>query len=201
MEHDHGHVLNVWEPSGPAVELIPPDPSHAPLVWRWRQQALARRFNPFLPADEASLARRLVPERADLTNYALDGHRWMVRWEGAIVGTVGLHATHWESGNTEIGYQLDEAVHGRGVGTAAVWTLVNHLYAQTEMVHILALIAAEHVASQRLIQKLGFVVEGRLRSHVLVEGHRLDQVIYGMLREDWARVDGPRGDGPTEPDR
>ena len=169
-----------------AIRLIAPRPEHAPLVWRWRPQAGARRYNPFLPWDEAALAARLIPERANLADHSLDAHRWMVEWEGAVVGTVGLHATHWDSGNTEIGYQLDEAVHGRGVGTATVRALVTLLYAETDLEHILAIIAADNLASHRLIQKLDFVMEGRLRSHVLVEGRRLDQVIYGMLRGEWS---------------
>jgi RimJ/RimL family protein N-acetyltransferase len=39
--------------------------------------------------------------------------------------------------------------------------------------------------AQRLYEKLGFVVEGRLRRAGYVNGRADDLVVMGLLREDW----------------
>jgi ribosomal-protein-alanine N-acetyltransferase len=43
---------------------------------------------------------------------------------------------------------------------------------------------AGNQASQRLLEKLGFVYEGTLRGHILRDGERRDCVLYGKLKSD-----------------
>ena len=38
-------------------------------------------------------------------------------------------------------------------------------------------------ASKRLLEKLGFTYEGRLRKHIVRDGERRDCLIYGRLRD------------------
>ncbi|MCH8310963.1 MAG: GNAT family N-acetyltransferase, partial [Chloroflexi bacterium] len=39
--------------------------------------------------------------------------------------------------------------------------------------------------STRVMEKLGMTLEAHLRSHVLIEGVRQDEVHYGLLRQEW----------------
>jgi RimJ/RimL family protein N-acetyltransferase len=41
--------------------------------------------------------------------------------------------------------------------------------------------------SIRALERLGFVREGVLREHYLVQGEPQDAVVYGLLRSEWAR--------------
>ena len=40
-----------------------------------------------------------------------------------------------------------------------------------------------NIASQRLLERLGFTYEGRLRAHIVRDGARRDSLVYGLLRD------------------
>ncbi|MBM7056477.1 MULTISPECIES: GNAT family protein [Streptomyces] len=42
-----------------------------------------------------------------------------------------------------------------------------------------------HVASARVLEKLGFVREGTLREDCVVNGDVSDSWVFGLLRRDW----------------
>lgn len=48
-----------------------------------------------------------------------------------------------------------------------------------------------NVASQRVLERVGFRQEGLLRGHVVVRGHRQDSLLYGLLAGRTARAATP----------
>jgi RimJ/RimL family protein N-acetyltransferase len=42
-----------------------------------------------------------------------------------------------------------------------------------------------NTASNRVLEKLGFLREGRLREDCIVDGEVSDSFVYGLLRRDW----------------
>jgi RimJ/RimL family protein N-acetyltransferase len=63
---------------------------------------------------------------------------------------------------------LDGKVVG-GIGLEKVW-------AKTDL---------RNLRSSRVMEKLGMTHEAHLRSHILIEGVRQDEVHYGVLREEY----------------
>ena len=53
----------------------------------------------------------------------------------------------------------------------------------------------------RALERLGFVREGLLREHYLVQGEPQDGVVYGLLRSEWTRGGGPGAIGDKNPGR
>jgi ribosomal-protein-serine acetyltransferase len=45
--------------------------------------------------------------------------------------------------------------------------------------------SVENVPSQKLFLKLGFRKEGVLRKHHFLNGKLLDNIVFGLLREEW----------------
>ena len=43
----------------------------------------------------------------------------------------------------------------------------------------------EDTASARVLEKVGFKLEGRLRQNERFKGRRWDTLLYGLLREEW----------------
>jgi len=43
----------------------------------------------------------------------------------------------------------------------------------------------ENRASRRVLEKSGFVQEGLLREHYLINGQPVNEVLYGLLRQEW----------------
>ena len=55
----------------------------------------------------------------------------------------------------------------------------------------IAHIAEENVASQRLIEGVGFYHEGTLREHYIIQGRRVSERVYGLLRDEWCQNAAP----------
>jgi len=134
-----------------------------------------------------ALKQRLLASRPDLTDQEKQEHRWIVQFGAESVGIVSILRPVFRQGYAEISYHLAEAQHGRGIGTAAVTQLVDYVFGQTDFMRLFALISVGNRASRALVEKLGFVHEGTLRSHFIVRGKRVDQCVYGVLRKEWKR--------------
>jgi ribosomal-protein-alanine N-acetyltransferase len=82
------------------------------------------------------------------------------RATGEAVGMVGTKGGPDADGAQEIGYGVNPSAWGRGYATEAVRALVAHLLSDDEIRTVTALTATGNVASQRVLEKLGFVRTG-----------------------------------------
>ena len=84
----------------------------------------------------------------------------------------------------------DPASWGGGLGTEACALLVQHGFLALNLERIWVRVFDHNARALRLYEKLGFVVEGRLRRHDWVGGERRDTVVLGLLREEWQGASG-----------
>lgn len=175
--------------SGPScsVAIVPSSPEHAQAFLKWRQQDAARRFNPLVQMDLLALQQRLVAVDHDLANiWTSHAFRWFVLSAGELVGTVALSNVNAQMRTAEIGYMIDSAHQGRGLATAALGLLVARVFGETDTRKLIALVHEANVASCRVLEKLGFQREGLLREHYLIGSEPANEIIFGLLRRDWA---------------
>ena len=168
------------------LRLIPARPEHAALWHRWRGEADSQRFNPLFDLSVEELARRLkVLGEGDISERRRTDYRWMVECGAEVIGTVSAMNISWGMGYVEIGYMFGEEHHGRGLGTRAVALLVDKLFGVAGLHRVYATVSVENHASMRLLERLGFRREGVMREHYLIQGRRVDEVLYGLLRHEW----------------
>jgi ribosomal-protein-alanine N-acetyltransferase len=169
----------------PPLRLTPAGSEHAELWMQWREEANARRYNPLDTVTLAELRRRLDGWDGRLTDRRRDEYRWIILRGETPVGTAALMKPAWRMGYGEIGYLITESLQGQGLGTRAVRLLVNHLFRETALRRLQALVSVENLASQRLVERLGFVLEGTLRQHFIIQGRAVDERLYSVLRTEW----------------
>jgi ribosomal-protein-alanine N-acetyltransferase len=109
----------------------------------------------------------------------------MIELDVQVIGTVSGQNPQWPEATLEIGYMLDEAYHGRGLGTRVVALWVDELFGVGGFERLWLLTNSSNTSSQRLAARLGSQLEGRLREHVLLNGERSDQLLYGLLKREW----------------
>lgn len=85
--------------------------------------------------------------------------------------------------SAEIGYWLAQPYWGRGIATRAVEAMTDYAFATYPIVRIYANVFEGNVASARVLEKVGYELEGRLRRSVYKNGVMLDQLVYAMIRE------------------
>ncbi len=109
--------------------------------------------------------------------------------DGECAGMIGLHPlgdVHRRS--AELGFWLGRAHHGLGIVSEAAPRIVAHGFARDpELVRIEARVHDWNAPSARVLEKTGFVLEGRLRLAVWKDGELCDLLVFGMLRAEAAR--------------
>jgi [ribosomal protein S5]-alanine N-acetyltransferase len=113
-----------------------------------------------------------------------------------IVGHIEFFkAVHyWDA--FELSYQLyDERHAGHGYSTEAVQLLVDYLTGAKKHHRIHLVIVPENVASRRIAEKCGFVLEGTVRGAFFNDGRNQDVLLYSLVRTDprpWHAGSGPQ---------
>jgi [ribosomal protein S5]-alanine N-acetyltransferase len=81
----------------------------------------------------------------------------------------------------ELGYWLAEPYWGKGIMTEAVARFTDFAFQKFELVRIHAEPYATNPASCRVLEKAGFVLEGRMRSNAIKDGRILDSLLYARV--------------------
>ena len=83
-----------------------------------------------------------------------------------------------------VGYRLDPDLWGQGYTSEALAAAVDFIFTHTELDRLHATADVRNVASNRVLEKCGFVHEGTIRHGKMVSTY-CDYHIWGMLREDY----------------
>lgn len=99
---------------------------------------------------------------------------------GGIGYTVQTDVAHRSA---EIGYWLGEEFWGRGITTEALVAVTDYAFATHDLCRLYAHVFAWNPASARVLEKAGYVFEGRLRKSVTKDGQTIDQLMYATIRD------------------
>lgn len=83
----------------------------------------------------------------------------------------------------EMGYWLAEPFWNKGIMTAVVGRFADFAFEEFKLQRIFAEPYTVNLASARVLQKAGFVLEGTLRASVFKAGQVLDQFLYAKIRQ------------------
>ena len=117
----------------------------------------------------------------------------MRRWAAAGLGAlslIGLPLVPMVLARTNLNSNLlrleRRSVDDRlALSQQAVKMLLERLFTIPELQRVWLTTTPENLASQALARKLGFVQEGLLRGHCIVQGRRTDQQVWGLLKPEW----------------
>ncbi len=140
-------------------------------VWR----NLRDRFpHPYSEADGRAflrLARDLKPETLFAITVA----------DQAVGGIGYLLQNDVDRVSAEVGYWLGESFWGRGIVTEALSAVTEHAASAHGLTRLFALPFADNAASCRVLEKVGYVLEARLRRSAIKDGTIVDQFQYAFI--------------------
>jgi RimJ/RimL family protein N-acetyltransferase len=159
--------------------------------WEWRDRdAIVRRANnrnvwinlrdrfphPYTVNDARRWLDSVIGHEPE-TNFA-------IAVAGEAVGGIGFSLQYdVERRSAEIGYWLGEDYWGRGIATDALIAVSESAFANYDVCRLHAHVFEWNQASVRVLEKAGYVFEGRLRKSVTKEGKTIDSLLYAMIRE------------------
>lgn len=121
------------------------------------------------------------------------GMRWAIRLKetGDFVGTIGLNNLYMGSKKAEIGYELHPDYWRQGLTQEAIHGVLSYAFAELGLYRIGAVTFPENKSSNRLLEKLGFTREGRLRGYLHQRNQSYDAFVFSILRTDWLSEEKP----------
>jgi ribosomal-protein-alanine N-acetyltransferase len=125
---------------------------------------------------------------AALRTYFADEHpdwrTWAVTRSGDERAVGFVAAGVRRTGVVEVGYLFARDTWGRGIATEAVSAVLTQLFAEDTR-RVFADTDPDNVHSIRLLERLGFTLEGRLRAEWETHIGVRDTLLYGLLRDEW----------------
>jgi RimJ/RimL family protein N-acetyltransferase len=148
-----------------------------PLLAEWRSSLdFQGEYNLLIQESKMELERRygsLSPEE-----------KWFLieKKDGSKIGKIVLE---WVGGVQEIGYSILPSERKKGYCTEAVKLIVDYLFLSKNITRIQAHTDVRNVASQKVLEKVGFKKEGLVRKHIFMQGEWRDEFLYSILRGEW----------------
>jgi RimJ/RimL family protein N-acetyltransferase len=161
-------------------------------------------IRPWLPADAPGLAR--LADNRNVWRNLRDGfpspytkrdakawiraasrqfpHRhFAITADGTLAGAIGLLLKDdVHKGVAETGYWLGEPFWGRGIMTGALTAFTAFAFEAFALRRIYAQVLEWNPASMRVLEKAGYVLEGRMRRSAFKDGEVVDELLYAIVR-------------------
>lgn len=181
-----GPPPEVGSERGRRVTLRPAVPRDAEMLRRWRGEPAVRRFQPLADLSLGQLRSDIASHRVpDLYRGRGEKFQWIIEADERPVGWITLVVSNWEHGLAEVGYALSTPYQGRGIMAAALAELLRDLFERSAIDRLEARCAVGNAASARVLEKLGFTLEGRLREYFRLGGRRVDNFLYALIKSDY----------------
>jgi len=103
---------------------------------------------------------------------------------GRASGGIGLFPqTDIMCKNAELGYWLAEPFWGKGIITKAIVQMTDYGFGTFDVTRIYARPYGPNIASQKALEKAGFILEARFEKTIFKNGEFLDELVYAVRRK------------------
>jgi RimJ/RimL family protein N-acetyltransferase len=106
--------------------------------------------------------------------------------DGSLAGSIGVDdfipgSTH----NGELGYWLGREFRGRGIAKKAARVFIPYAFDHLLLNRLTAHTLEFNAASIRVLEGVGFSLEGRLRQYTRTTTGLCDTLVFGLLKTEW----------------
>jgi len=181
---DETKATRVFWRKGKKTMLCPLEVTDAPVIYRGINHPDS--YNFLLNTDPKGLGfeedwikSKQKPDGKDITV-------GVCTFEGALIGTMGLHQINLLHGTATTGSVIfDEVYRNQGYGTDAKMILLDYAFNMLGLEVVESRAIGFNERSSAYSQKCGYKVEARLCSRFYRFGKRHDEIILSVVREQW----------------
>jgi ribosomal-protein-alanine N-acetyltransferase len=105
--------------------------------------------------------------------------------DAKVVGTFLLFKFEEASARLELGYALGRQHWQQGLMREALESICAHAFSAMSVRRLEAEVNPANTASNQLLRKVGFTLEGTFRKRWVAKGLTYDTNFYGLLAEEW----------------
>ena len=154
-----------------------------PIFVRWFNDPEVRQYlamyMPMSMAEEEKWFERQLEDQ-DSRIFAIETE------DGVHIGNCGLHNFDWKNRRAVLGISIGEKEYwGKGYGSDAVRTLLGFAFGEMNLHRVQLEVHDFNPRAIRCYEKCGFRHEGRLREARFSDGRYHDELMMGILREEF----------------
>jgi RimJ/RimL family protein N-acetyltransferase len=113
----------------------------------------------------------------------------IIEKDNEIVGTVSYYWEHEPSKWLEVGVTIFESKNwSGGIGTDALTLWIDYLFANLDIARVGLTTWSGNERMIKCAEKLGMIMEGRMRKCRYYNGNYYDSIRMGVLREEWYAI-------------
>jgi RimJ/RimL family protein N-acetyltransferase len=178
-------MTNIWQ--GERVRLRAVEPGDADLFFEWGQDTDVARADYFIEFPMSREAVRKWTAEQSSKEPKGDEYRWTIETlTGEPVGTINTHDCDPRVGTFRYGVAIGRAHWRKGYASEAIRLVLRYFFLELRYQKCTVEVYAFNEVSLQLHQKLGFCEEGRLRRTVYTGGQYYDEILLGMMAEEFA---------------
>jgi RimJ/RimL family protein N-acetyltransferase len=145
----------------------------------WSAPDFAQYFSP-TQITRAGMEKSLESNVFEMKNFIIE------KKDGSKIGwTMHFNMLNTYMNMLEIAYGLIPSERGKGYCAEAAQIMVDYLFLSKNTVRVFATTHPKNVASQKILEKIGFKREGTMRKCYFCRGEWADMFMYSILREEW----------------
>jgi [ribosomal protein S5]-alanine N-acetyltransferase len=126
---------------------------------------------------DAEIFIQICKTQEPVTNFAIE-------YKGEFAGVIGLVIQDDVYRlSAEAGYWIGEPFWGKGIATEALTLLVNYAFGKLDLMRVYSNVFEYNKASCRVLEKVGFKLEGNFIKSVFKNGMLHNELRYGLVNE------------------
>jgi [ribosomal protein S5]-alanine N-acetyltransferase len=106
---------------------------------------------------------------------------------GTLIGSCGIRRKAENEWEADIGYEVAVPYWSQGYATEASRAIVDFGFRKLCLHRISAVCVAGNTTSSRVLEKLGFKLEGWLKENEFFKGRWWDTQLYAILENEWIK--------------
>ena len=158
-------------------------------VHAYASDPLVTRYTSFGPNTEAETRDFLGRMAEEASQTPRKNHTFAVIQSSSqrLIGGCGLDLADAAGPQYSLGYCFRATYWGQGIGIEAVRRVTAFGFSELNPWRIYAAVLVGNDASARLLQQLGFRLEGTHRQCVFARGAWHDEMIFALLKPNWCK--------------
>ena len=108
-----------------------------------------------------------------------------IEHENKLIGEIGFRTIKWFNRKAEITLFISPDYQGKGHGKQALLMLMKFAFEKMNLYRLEAEVIDYNDKAKSLFEKIGFILEGRLRAAKYNDGKYYDVLRYGLLKHEY----------------
>ncbi len=117
-----------------------------------------------------------------------DSIRKAIYLKNKIVGVISIYHIDKKHKFATIGYLINGESQNKGIMTEVCFTIIKYIYNNLPINRIEAQVFVKNIASIKILEKLGFQKEGKLRQNFMINNKLEDSFMYSVLKNEWINL-------------